>query len=153
MNTSLEQYLAKHRKSRKKFSRLHGDYLQQEQNTMSKENLNQAGNGPTATQARAEFARTAVPANAPNVSPERGVTPVSSQIVVGEVKPVDRRTVTGSYNGKTVGYDAVGDPVKAVMDQIANPPGPREKKGMGLTSSKLDSPAAVAHTEPSSEVE
>jgi hypothetical protein len=46
----------------------------------------------------------------------------TSQVVVGPIRPVDRKTVTGSYPGDS---RSSGDTAKAAMDQIANVGGPR----------------------------
>jgi len=40
------------------------------------------------------------------------------------VQPVDRKTITGSTPGD---FRKSGDSAKSAMDQIANPPGPREQ--------------------------
>lgn len=49
---------------------------------------------------------------------------VGSQVTVGTIKPVDRRTIQGSTPGD---FRSSGDSVKATMDQIKNPPSPREQ--------------------------
>jgi hypothetical protein len=49
---------------------------------------------------------------------------VGSQVTVGPIKPVDRKTITGSYPGDS---RSSGDTAKATMDAIANPPAPRSQ--------------------------
>lgn len=48
----------------------------------------------------------------------------NSQLRPVTVKPVDRKTITGSTPGD---FRVSGDYAKAAMDKIVNPPGPREQ--------------------------
>src|SRR5262249_35972009 len=130
---SLPQYLARHRTSRKQFSRLHADYLQEiRMSTPVSSNNVTANDAPSSPAIQRDnlrgisvLGRRAEPANAATVSPERGITPVSSQVEVGAIKPVDRRTITGSYDGQT---DKTQYGNKDVVDMsfAKNSPGPRD---------------------------
>lgn len=60
------------------------------------------------------------------LTPDSGTSPytVGSQVAVGPIKPVDRKTITGSYPGDS---RSSGDSVAGPMDAIKNPPAPREQ--------------------------
>lgn len=59
---------------------------------------------------------------APNADASGNSYTVGSQVSVGPIKPVDRKTITGSYPGDS---RSSGDTAKAAMDAIANTGGPR----------------------------
>jgi len=75
-----------------------------------------------------------------------------TQVPAPLAKPIDRQTITGSTPGN---FNKSGDTAKAAMDQIANPPAPREQmrgqqnsrnyneqgKGFQSTSDSSDSDA------------
>jgi hypothetical protein len=147
--------------TRKKYSSLYADALGEimstpvSSNSMNAEgspSLNQGSNPPRANEARGLAFK--VPAQVTSSDKLTDQMTNGSQVNVGNIKPVDRRTVTGSYNGKTVGYDAVGDVVKLPAN-----PGPREARGQSqVMSSRLqEAPGpqvtVSGDTLPSSEVE
>jgi hypothetical protein len=61
---------------------------------------------------------------APNADAAGNCYTVGSQVTVGTIKPVDRKTITGSTPGD---FRKGGDSVKDAMDGIANPPSPRQQ--------------------------
>src|SRR5450432_426191 len=67
----------------------------------------------------------------------RHVTPVTAQVTVGQIKPVDRRTIEGSYDGKT-SNKSDRDLNVVNMDAFKNPQGPRDPvRQSQVVSSKL----------------
>jgi hypothetical protein len=133
MTTTLSQYLARHRKSRKHFSALHADFLQEIQvmpTPVSSNNLSTHGSSPVKVQfgreqTVADQGRQAEPANADQYSgTARSAMGVSTQVGPIVVKPVGHNALEGSHKGD---YRRSGDTAKASMDKIANPPAPREQ--------------------------
>ena len=98
-------------------------------------NMNQSGNGTPVSEA-VKLAAKLGPGNA-SLNNDH-ITPVGAQVNVGAIKPVDRRTIEGSYNGQTVGFDKVPDTVVLPAN-----PGPREPRGQSqVFSSKLQQGSA-----------
>jgi hypothetical protein len=67
---------------------------------------------------------------------------LDSQVVVGAIKPADRRTITGSYPGDS--RADYSDAVDSSLAAIANPPGPRDAHTQTRLSSRTaptDGPA------------
>jgi hypothetical protein len=114
----------------------------------------QIGRQPNVT----DQGRKAEPANAASVSADRGITPVSSQVEVGPIKPVDRRTIEGSYDGQTDKGQFAPKSANFSTDFAKNSPAPRQGMTQSkVMSSKLDYPLPAVSvtdlTEPNSEVE
>jgi hypothetical protein len=169
---TLAEYIVRHRKSLKHFSTLHSNFLEEKrENEMStptsSNSLNTTGSAPVKIQIGREqtvsdLGRKAEPASASKPStPVNSGMAVDSQVNVGEIKPVDRRTIEGSYNGKTQGYDredTTGVGAQFSTDFAKDSPSPRQGMTQSkVTSSKLDYPLPAVtvtdETEPTSEVE
>ena len=115
---------------RVKFSTAHADFLQERDTNMSTPTSSTL-NGDSKGQPRTPIGRpladnpaTLAAASPAKLTPDAGTSPytVGSQVNVGPIKPVDRKTIQGSYPGDS---RSSGDSAKAAMDAIANNGGPR----------------------------
>jgi hypothetical protein len=173
----LHEYIARNLlRPRAKFSTLHSEWEQirnEEIKSMatptSSNSLNASASGPVRIQIGRQPNVTDQGRTAEAPSADRTVSGpvthngmgVDTQVIVGEIKPVDRRTIEGSYNGKTVGYDRESSPgvgPQFSTDFAKNSPAPREGMTQAkMCSSKLDFPkpevTVTDQTEPTSEVE
>jgi hypothetical protein len=70
-----------------------------------------------------------------------GLSVNDSQVPAPQAKPVDFRTVQGSYSGDH--RSNVSKSADAAIDRIANPPNPRQQMREARLTNKLDSPAPV----------
>jgi hypothetical protein len=122
-------------KTRYKFSTLHRLAIEETQN-MNTRNTSATTTGLAVNDSEvnrtpigrplADNPATLAAASPARLTPDAGKTPytVGSQVSVGPIKPVDRKTITGSYPGDS---RSSGDTAKAAMDVIANNGGPREQ--------------------------
>ena len=140
MQQTFEQYLASAimHGTRKHFSALHADFLEQQMSEVS--NVNDQKNLNMRSQSIGSPADGKKLAN----SPEQGSSvtsgmSLSSPVTVGPIKPVDRKTIEGSTPG-----DHRAPALKADITAFAkNSPGPREPKGQSqVMSSKLPAGSA-----------
>jgi hypothetical protein len=162
MKQTFEQYLSAAivRGTRKQFSRLHADYLEIQMGLPTRNtSCTTTGLGVSDTRVNRIATQVTDEANAAS----EGTKPTASSAdlsPMGEasqptpivVKPVDRKTITGSTPGDS---RSSGDSAKAAIDQIKNPPSPREQmrgqknsrnynengKGFKSTSNSPDSDA------------
>jgi hypothetical protein len=120
-------------KTRFKFVTLHRLALEETENMSNTSSTTSSMNVADTPAARAQIGREIPdsPASLAAVAPAKLTTDpasspytVGSQITVGPIRPVDRKTITGSYPGDS---RSSGDTAKASMDAIANNGGPREQ--------------------------
>jgi hypothetical protein len=162
MKQTFEQYLSAAivRGTRKQFSRLHADYLEIQMGLPTRNpsctttglDANDTRVNRIETQVTDEANAAADGTKATRSNPDLSSMGEASQPTPIVVKPVDRKTITGSYPGDS---RSSGDSAKAAMDSIANPPAPREQmrgqqnsrnynengKGFKSTSNSPDSDA------------
>jgi hypothetical protein len=156
MKQSLPQYLAQQfmRGTRRKFSTLHSDFLEiQMSNTRNTSATttgltvgdNEASRTPIG-RPLADNPATLAAASPAKLTPDAGTSPYTATSQVGPitVKPVDRRTLQGSYPGDS---RVSGDTAKNAVDQIANTGGPRtQMRGQQDSRNYNESGAAFKST-------
>jgi hypothetical protein len=122
--------ITRNKNTRYKFSTLHRLALEETQN-MSNTSCTTTGLAVNDSEANrtpigrplADNPATLAAASPARLTPDAGLPyTVGSQVSVGPIKPVDRKTITGSYPGDS---RSSGDSAKAAMDHIANVGGPR----------------------------